>query len=370
MSEYQINCWSDTLENWSVKSYQLDNVIYVQLEADDLIDVRVFDVSTRRWVWFSKNNPTSEDRTAIIAKAEPYLQGIGKRIGNSFRFTSYSTFPTLTKSREARSPDYYRDWLSRYDFEGFELRALRVRSQTMAQNIGKCLGEMQEVNSSLLMAETALEGTIMDALPQLLNYAKRIGGKKGRSLVSALSSFSKLYLTYNFGVAAPSRDLAAYANLMSSLTEAFNYGPTAVSDFANWQSRLSLLLQPAEELDSYMRLIQLGVEPGSLLTTGWELLPYSFVVDWFLPIQQLVEAGSNSLRYDRLLAYIRGAWSTTILEDSVPIDDRIILRYYDRKWFPGNTLPRHILPLVVDGWHFSLTNRKLATGMALILSRT
>lgn len=156
---------------------------------------------------------------------------------------------------------------------------------------------------------------------QHMRLPRRSRGKTLGQLAALKRSASDGYLTTKYGWKPLISDLNSFAAIVNNLSRNYDsyvnlarHGVTAKvlakeksnssiegqqptnpyteSQFVEVRSEHTLTgvlwysLSPSPEVMSKTDYLMssLGLTPGELLTTAWELVPYSFVVDWFIPV--------------------------------------------------------------------------------------
>lgn len=103
-----------------------------------------------------------------------------------------------------------------------------------------------------------------------------------KPLINDIYSTQELYLE---ALKGPIEDLVAYGHGSFDNSTEFDYGGSRQS--FRWNGKARTMLQAKIENPTWFYLNQLGViNPASV---AWELVPFSFLVDWFVPIGAVLE---------------------------------------------------------------------------------
>lgn len=141
-------------------------------------------------------------------------------------------------------------------------------------------------------------------------------------------------------------------------------------DSSVWKSSVSLGLKPEWYSPVWNALCAFGVEPSA--ANFWDLVPYSFVIDWFLPIGDVL-AACDSMLQGRYI-YTDVYYSTSYIEDREHgVTDgrkaRSHLHYHFCVRFVGQGL-EHIDPWsLASSCDQNFTVSQQAQGSALIIQR-
>lgn len=110
---------------------------------------------------------------------------------------------------------------------------------------------------------------------------------KVRATLDVPAVYSQVYPTYPFA-------------------DIFRYVSTPCDMYTDWHLSVDICLQYREWSSSLSTLQQLGVTNPLLL--AWELVPYSFIADWFIPVGDYLQS------LDRFLGkeFVKGCISKTI----------------------------------------------------------
>lgn len=185
--------------------------------------------------------------------------------------------------------------------------------------LGAALAESRQtltmiaVNSLTLL--NGLKAIKQGRLPRFSHVPLLRGNKLRRAQERAANN----YLEFQFGWAPLCADIyagyQAFAHGLETREQSFScsreitdryeglgYGPNSSSIVSSYQNTLQSKCKIWAELDnSYLvTASQLGlINP---LSVGWEVIPFSFVLDWFLPVGKLLEASTSTTG----LTFLRG----------------------------------------------------------------
>jgi hypothetical protein len=228
---------------------------------------------------------------------------------------------------------------------------------------------------SRLAGEIAMDGLVINTISSLSQRARssiRKAGPLGSKLSACFKLLPSTYLAYQYGISAPLRE---YASLPGALENQFtDLGPlvgthsTTFDDFIV-SSRVSLNIGSPSSSRQAANLAFL-TKGGLSLDDLWDLVPLSFVVDWFLNISKLLEAGRASQIYSELP--IKSATFSTSFERDVPLPANargsIHHRCYIRKYLQGSSLPAEVFSFSLQDFRGTLSLRNVDEGLALFLS--
>lgn len=121
------------------------------------------------------------------------------------------------------------------------------------------------------------------------------------------------------------------------------------------------------------RASQLGINDSSVIETGWELLPFSFVVDWIVPVGNFIQAlgATNGLRYKggssthwtrtRIIdSWFINAADQVLMSGELPsctVDAFAVVR--------DTVISKPILPAIYVKWPFTSASR-IASALSLL----
>lgn len=127
----------------------------------------------------------------------------------------------------------------------------------------------------------------------------------------SLKSNADRYLTINYGYLPTSRDIAELSSALKTLRENvtdgqhYCYSSKIVSGQADFvirklERRLKIAYRSYDNalFDLFRRMDSWGTLPT--FSRIWDLIPYSFVIDWFIDIGKSLESIDNSVRYHSL----------------------------------------------------------------------
>jgi hypothetical protein len=129
---------------------------------------------------------------------------------------------------------------------------------------------------------------------------------------------------------------------------------------------------------SYRAIARGKVKPpsfgGNLLTTSWELLPYSFVVDWFLDIGSKIELISSALTNPSDVSHYgikitaNSLSQSSIEEANTPANSAFVFTVNDASAEISSTLVKRAPydPSFIPNWQVNLDTYKVADIAALI----
>lgn len=226
---------------------------------------------------------------------------------------------------------------SKYDSEGFT----------------QALNNIQDVPTCMIAAGIAIDGLIMQAVSSSTAVLNNLA-RQGKSL-DKLKNIGKLDLAVNYGVLAPFRDYVDFYKTVTQyykdgLNPFFETGTTTrlSKKLGAWSMELyyGIHYNPMQSnliQDSFGIAYQAGL--GLPPTQIWDLIPFSFAVDWLLNVQGLLEtldAELNSQRYP-----VKYCWHTVKATRNVRIlNTDCSLVYYNRVAL--DTVP----PISADfSWH-------------------
>ncbi len=213
-----------------------------------------------------------------------------------------------------------------------------------------------DINSFAYIHDLAALGTLAKQLANI---------DSGRTWRSAVHSAANLYLASHYGLRLTIQDTEAIAKAIDridadaltqtvsaagSVTVSLPGHPgksalctrrlTAVVDSLSAQQK-PVVATANDAVDAFVAyLARIGYEADVIpsLANLWDFIPYSFVVDWFLPIGDALEAAET--RNYLSTFQVRRCFCTTITEFSVEYDkstpeltrrDQLSYRYYDRE---------------------------------------
>lgn len=311
-------------------------------------------------------------------------------------FANYSTGLTLPSFSDV-------DWATLVDQVGSQLDGRMTASQNMLVSLAQITQTVGMIKNPFGMRQLA-----------------KVGGNK-MSLGAILKKPAGAYLEYKFGWENLYRDYLAIAKVWSEVRAHKEYLEESVNRYVPVTARstvtystpqtlgtitpsptqvrmsytgyrtnvrkvgcFSLNLRRTEAMNSWSTIDQILARLGvnDLATALWDLVPYSFVVDWFTHINRVLERSPISWNsYDiRRMGYSRktewdgrvvGNHTTTISSpacpytyksESVEYGPGIVQTKYER--FPG--FPPNTSSVGLFG---NLTKTQMAEGIALIIQR-
>lgn len=171
---------------------------------------------------------------------------------------------------------------------------------------------------------------------------------KGRSKKRFLKGLSDDYLTVRFGLLPTISDLQDIVKAMRKLKpfvdrNGFNvytarHDDSTVVDDVDYRLEQHLKLAIGQEDSGLLALIERLDSMGTLPTLErlWDLVPYSFLIDWFVDVGDLLERVDTRLRLLRLeIRYVtmsqkQIATMKVVPTPSIPLDGTISLVRYNR----------------------------------------
>jgi hypothetical protein len=222
---------------------------------------------------------------------------------------------------------------------------------------------------------------------------------KKRGLRRQAQALSSAYLLYRYGLKPLMMDVASAAEgltkvvgrVRSTSRASVSFSQTSVAvagtnsyggivSFPVDRTTVETLEIRAMSLDEYVASVSsnIGFTAKGLLTLPWELLPYSFVADWFANIGDLIGALTPSFGYTQLGSCVvrRGVRIDT---DVVGVNSPIPSGYSvttpltgscDRVWSYTTRTPGLVAPGLALKSDFRLTNlTRAADALALIVQK-
>lgn len=192
--------------------------------------------------------------------------------------------------------------------EGMDISNMVLEAAT------ECLAQRGTAESNLWEALAEADKSLGMLAQALQNIAQFLNGK--RDLLTKAKAAGNMYLLYRYGLSPLISDLqhvieglekktgtlrlTSRGKASSEVSTSFyNTSPTM---YNTWWGRRTYTIREtvsirAMSLDEINvgKLFNIGLAPKSLLTLPWELIPYSFVVDWFVNIGALINALVPSL---------------------------------------------------------------------------
>lgn len=240
-----------------------------------------------RWQeWTFKGSPFA----AIAPLGEYLCTDVSQYVGSSWGGPTHpSRESAIASARESNTTKLY-DQLKSQDFNA---------AVTLAQigETSKTISDVAVMAAKLLVAFK--KGDVRSAQKVLATLA---GSKK---------AVSSSYLQYTYGIAPLLGDIDGAARALAELPSMLSY----VKVKAKTKRELPLYELILEDTDTAYTAIRItgsielkslanfkvvgvasrdaslvGISKTSLLEVGWELIPYSFVVDWLLPIGNYLES--------------------------------------------------------------------------------
>jgi hypothetical protein len=254
---------------------------------------------------------------------------------------------------------------------------------SMGFNQGRDLALMDAVSKadgfhfSRLAAEIALDGLVIQTVQSLLSSAKRVSRVKGplsQKLKACAKLLPSVYLGYNYGIAAPLRDYIKLPGALESQFSGESIGSLIGTSRTSWRgfdlrTRVSLNIgafTDSRQIANFTWLTKGGLSLDDL----WEVVPLSFVIDWFLNLSSLLEAGRLSQIYSELP--VESLTMSTTFEQVVDPPPGyygdVVHRYYCRQYLRGSSLPSAVYAFDAKDLSGTLSLRNIDEGIALILS--
>jgi hypothetical protein len=344
--------------------------------------------------WALPQCKSKADYLEKVSNAKNALRTIQIIMGNRFGFKTKTDYFIPMQTYDAQS---LRTYLSRFDLQGFQLKAMRARTYNVSYLIGEAIQSLESVSLGRMASEIAVDGLVLQSLAsiaksaitiakrckiaafskemldtcnQLFDFGSSVGGSEQallrlqreaakysrqyhrstmstREVLNALASYK---LATDWGVSAPIKDyVKSYEimheqNMFSADQLRLNRGPTAQINDGDWNVRLSLVFsdRTSASASKYQEiLMKYGVDWASLPEIYWETKPMSFLLDWIIDIGSLFTAMKNAERYTRL--DIVHAWCTCNYRTPVEGYPGVTLHYYDRADIAGQ-LPENVFP--------------------------
>ncbi len=185
-----------------------------------------------------------------------------------------------------------------------------VNKAQIAFQGGVFLGELAETLRLIRSPAKLFQGGLHNYLNRVKRMARR-GGKK-----AALREASNRWLEFQFGWRQLYNDTVDSAKALSRLTQdpwikrcsaqGNDRGMQVVDGIAIQQSPFNYLTEDRVELKVECEIVggvkinnsgggamrQFGIFPGNFVPTLWELIPYSFVVDYFTNVGEMINAAA------------------------------------------------------------------------------
>lgn len=145
----------------------------------------------------------------------------------------------------------------------------------------------------------------------LVDAAKQLGIRKPKGLRSSSKDFGNTWLEYHFGWEPLIQDIGAAVRKLSEPTSKRIIRSRASGEYI-WESRSDdgYLIARDRVVQSYHFLNQAVVEQTNPplaqandlgfvnpISVAWELVPFSFVVDWFTNVGQVLDSATDFLGY-------------------------------------------------------------------------
>lgn len=202
--------------------------------------------------------------------------------------------------------------------------------------MGTDLAEYKETLNLLSTAFRALRNPVKTFTKQVKRY-KHLGPK------AALKDMPNAWLAFHFGVEPLVRDVYSLIDRLSAPKDpkcvtttakcSNTYsGPRNVSwytDDATLKGRVRISAFVTRENDNLALMNDLGLL--NPLSIAWELVPYSFVADWFFPVGQYINSISDLAGYKVHDCYVTwfasGSRTANWIEDRVNINAFLALKY-------------------------------------------
>lgn len=178
-----------------------------------------------------------------------------------------------------------------------------LKLKDMKVNFGEALAESRSTVRHLAHTASTLAQAMLYARRGRWDRVHKMFGLSGRPLASG-KTFSSRWLEYQFGWMPLMSDIYGTAELLKqglrekaqlfsvqrTLTDIEQAKPngTAIRAFGSSTRRTRVKLYAQVSDQEISRLTSLGLlDP---LQVGWALVPYSFAIDWFLPVGNFLEA--------------------------------------------------------------------------------
>lgn len=160
----------------------------------------------------------------------------------------------------------------------------------------ECLNSIQDIQTAGIAADVAIDGLLLQAIPEAVNALRKVWLNTGSE---RLKNLANLDLAVNYGVLAPYRDYMDFFQSIAryyktGLKPFYKTGKAASHAFekSNWKYRITTGIQydplrASHFEDIFGIFYQAGF--GISFAKVWDLVPFSFAVDWLVNIQSVLE---------------------------------------------------------------------------------
>lgn len=242
--------------------------------------------------------------------------------------------------------------------------------------LGDAVGSADGFHFSRLAAEIAVDGLAVQSLFEIVRLMRKsIQRYSGalRKLTAVLKVLPSAYVGLQYGVLAPLREYAQLPGVLEQHFKPINYSFTGNSvasyDDFTVNTRVSLQAQEPTDQKSLFELTYL-LRGGFSLDDLWEVVPFSFVVDWFVNIGNLAESTRFNEIYTKLniqYATVSRSYERIVNLDINGLHTELKHRIYTREYRKADSLPSHIFSFtwgdIKGSW--STSNVDEATSMIL-----
>lgn len=217
--------------------------------------------------------------------------------------------------------------------------------------LGNAVEKADGFHFSRLAAEIALDGLAVQSLQEIVRKMKRAPSKYAtplKKLTAVLKVLPSAYIGLQYGVLAPLRD---YAKLPGALEQQFSRQEyslvgTSISTYEDFtvNTRVSLQAEEPTDQQSLFELTYL-LKGGFSLDDLWEVVPLSFVVDWFVNIGNLAKSTRFNEIYSKLnilYATVSRSYERVVTLDIDGAKYDVVHRIYTRQYRKADSLPSRI----------------------------
>lgn len=229
-------------------------------------------------------------------------------------------------------------------------------------------------HTARLAVELGRDGLIIQSINSLAEQFRRLFRRRGfsSSLLKVFEFGASAYLGLQWGVAAPMRDYAGfYASTLSPYMQQLRlYASGSVSRrVGSWDANLfaSATFRPVGT-DWGTFLPYIWYENGGFrLADIWEVVPYSFVVDWFANLGEIFASFDKAIRsYSTPVEHIHVTTTMERARKFLGYDGTCTERVYARRYLDASEVPRQILPINTDNLTGRGTIKNTIDGLALL----